>query len=627
MDISILHLSDLHIIDKNGTYSEILGNLINDIKEQCLHYKHIILVITGDIINKATYTDKNQEIVLSFFSTLKKEIGDKIVGVEITPGNHDKEQHEINKALVNNYRKSENITNINITEWDYFLVSYKKYLNLANRIRRIFNKNSILLTNSYYIEEIDELDFKIIFLNLDTSWSSYGGNADKRNLCIDERQVNDLKEEYQKIKRETSKKYVTIMTAHHPLNWLKEKDETFISPWLFNSEYFNIDFYLCGHTHDRQIKSFFDTYKSYITLVTGIGWDEKTPDEERNKHRYSIYNLNIKNGSCEIIVRKTRSDGLFDYDNDILLTNEEKDDKRIYIPLKPFSIKPKITIPIYQNDKIKNEYLFIDNHILEMIKNISTVFYEVANHMALFQAMHIRDFFVKYELNKTSKGTVTKHTIYDNYFYKNIDNQKVDDLFDNIVNNSIIYYNFISYLRELCGTLISELKDKFEEIEYIRLHFRKYFKTENEHELYVAFCQAILEDISTPPIRDIDYNDSMIKIAFEQNKSFVYNHNKTYNPLPMSNSIYQNFITMAPSINKNIHTYKDNRKDVTRPYLTASLSITCKQKTNILDILNYLNIQEFIFKLVFEYATLFKINMSKFIEAREEPEDAIYKAN
>mgnify|MGYP001139969734 FL=1 len=282
MNICILHLSDLHINTKNGSYSEVLGNLINDIKDQCSNLKRIILVITGDIIDQAHFSNDNYEIAIKFFKDLQLAIGNKIVGIEFAPGNHDKERQEINNELINKERNKDEISNITDTDWEYFLIPYKKYLQLINEIRLLFNKNSVTIKNTYYVEAIDEKDFKIIFINLDTSWSSYGGNADKRNLCIDEKQLNNLKESYQKEKREDNKKIITIMTAHHPLNWLKEKDESYISSWLLNTEYFNIDFYLCGHTHDRQIKSLFDTYKSYITLVTGIGWDEKTPEEERS---------------------------------------------------------------------------------------------------------------------------------------------------------------------------------------------------------------------------------------------------------------------------------------------------------------------------------------------------------
>lgn len=613
MYISILHLSDLHITDNNGTYSEVLDNLIDDVKNECKYLSRIILVITGDLIDRAQYSDATIEITKQFFQKMYETIGNKIIGVEIVPGNHDKERQKINKNLIEEQRALDDISEIVPKEWDYFLVPYKNFIELANDIRNIFNKNSIVNRNSYYFESIDEKDFKIIFINLDTSWSSYGGAEDKRKLCLDMTQLNILKEKYQQEKRELKKPYLTILTAHHPLNWLKEIDETFINDWLLNSEYFNIDFYICGHIHDRQIKSFFDTYKSYITLVTGVGWAEKTADAQKDRHRYSIYNLNLKNNSCEIIIRKTRTDGIFDYDNDVLLSDDERKNKRIYIPIKSYNNRPTIKIPVYVEDKgLKNDYLFINDEILDKIKKINEIFWDVSNHMAQFQSMHVRDFFVKYELSKTSKSTMVKQEIYDDYFYKNIDNSTVDDLFSNIQNYSIIYNNFLSYLRELCGTIVSSFKNNFEAIKYIRLHFRKYYK---EEDLYTALCQATAETVGNPPgIRDLNYDNSLIKLSFETEKSLVYLHNTKYNPLNMKNNKYHNFISMAPHLGQNVYSFKQNRIEQSRPFLSASLSLTCNTDSNILDILNYLDISHFIFRLVFDYVSLFKIDMEKFIQ-------------
>lgn len=613
MNISILHLSDLHIIDKNGTYSEVLSHLIDDIKEQCENLKHIILVITGDIIDKAKFSHETKQIALKFFKDLHDAIGDKIVGVEISPGNHDKSHDTINTKLIEEKINSHTTANIDQDTWEYFLVPYKNYIFLVNEIRKIFNRNSKKINNSYYVESIDEKNFKIIFINMDTSWSSRGGNIDKRNICIDERQLSELKEMYQHEKQITSKRYITVMTAHHPLNWMKEKDEAFLSPWLLNSEYFNIDFYLCGHTHDRQIKSFFDTYKSYITLVTGIGWDEKTPDEEKDKHRYSIYNIDLQNNYCEIIIRKTLSNGHFYYDTDVLLSEEEKTDKKIYLSLTPFAINPKIQVPICVNGSLQNRYLFINRENLMYFQKISHVFYNVAYHMSLFQSLHIKDFFIKYELNKSSKTTVQKQEAYDNYFYKGMGSPEVNNLFASIKNDAIIYDNFISYLRELSGTLVNELKDTFNIIKHIRLHFRKYYKTKTEQVLYVAFCQAIAHNNVLPPIRDIEYKNSMIEAAFTNNSPLVYSHNKSLNPLPILNTSYEDFITIAPKSTKNIYQYKHNRKDILRPFLTASLSVTCNSKNNLLDFLNYMDIGGFIFKLVYDYIDLFKIELEKLI--------------
>ncbi len=53
-DISILHLSDLHIDGKKNTYSRLLSNLIKDISIQIKHLadQSLVVVVTGDIFNQ-----------------------------------------------------------------------------------------------------------------------------------------------------------------------------------------------------------------------------------------------------------------------------------------------------------------------------------------------------------------------------------------------------------------------------------------------------------------------------------------------------------------------------------------------------------------------------------------------
>ena len=99
MEISILHLSDLHITNRNGIYSDVHKNLLQDIKKQCQYLNHIIIVITGDVIDKANY-DETFEVAKKFFQDLYEYIGDKVIGVEIVPGNHDKKQHSFDKHFV-----------------------------------------------------------------------------------------------------------------------------------------------------------------------------------------------------------------------------------------------------------------------------------------------------------------------------------------------------------------------------------------------------------------------------------------------------------------------------------------------------------------------------------------------
>lgn len=52
-DFTILHLSDLHINGTGKGLTPLLKNLLSDIKEELKPVDNVILVITGDIIDKA----------------------------------------------------------------------------------------------------------------------------------------------------------------------------------------------------------------------------------------------------------------------------------------------------------------------------------------------------------------------------------------------------------------------------------------------------------------------------------------------------------------------------------------------------------------------------------------------
>ena len=67
-DFTILHLSDLHIepIRKKNILME---NLLKDIADEMKYSNDILVVVTGDIVNKSNYEAKKE--VIDFFQKLK----------------------------------------------------------------------------------------------------------------------------------------------------------------------------------------------------------------------------------------------------------------------------------------------------------------------------------------------------------------------------------------------------------------------------------------------------------------------------------------------------------------------------------------------------------------------------
>lgn len=54
-DFTVLHLSDLHIDNTDGHLSVLLKNLLEDIKVELEKSKHVVIVVTGDIVHQGNY--------------------------------------------------------------------------------------------------------------------------------------------------------------------------------------------------------------------------------------------------------------------------------------------------------------------------------------------------------------------------------------------------------------------------------------------------------------------------------------------------------------------------------------------------------------------------------------------
>ena len=88
-DFTILHLSDLHM-EQVRKKNVLMENLLKDIADEMEYSNDILIVVTGDIVNKANYAGKDE--ILFFFSKLKEILKDKVRNIYIVPGNHDKKR-------------------------------------------------------------------------------------------------------------------------------------------------------------------------------------------------------------------------------------------------------------------------------------------------------------------------------------------------------------------------------------------------------------------------------------------------------------------------------------------------------------------------------------------------------
>ena len=193
---SILHLSDLHIVDtkNNGTYQSDLNKLIGDIVAQIKenHVVNLIIVVSGDIIDKGDYN--NSGAAIAFFNDLKDKLYQisnlSVIDIQIVPGNHDRERTTPTVLFSQSFQTRE--TSIkDAEEWNLYEKTNKQFISFANDIEKTFNKK-VAMSETFGCEITEVVGNHICFLRIDTAWSEYASQSYKK-LRIGGYQLNCLK--------------------------------------------------------------------------------------------------------------------------------------------------------------------------------------------------------------------------------------------------------------------------------------------------------------------------------------------------------------------------------------------------------------------------------------------------
>lgn len=616
MDFNILHLSDLHISSKIDT----LQKLLKDIKEQTKDLHDIVVVVTGDIVNRGVYDASARTNVLNFFDELYTILGLKFKSLFMVPGNHDKSQSTSGNILTTNFSKNDNPISLEKIDWNYQLLAYENYLNLEDDIfKHLFptdpNKHLIHHANIYGVEVYQNYESAIIFIKIDTSWCSLGGNKDKRNLRISKSQLEELTQEYKnKCKEYVNKKIFTIALCHHPLNWLTENDESLLYSYLTNSDYLNVDVLLCGHTHDVDIQNLFSNTHQITTFVTGIGWNEETPMEKRSGHRYSLYIFNLRRNSCEVIVRKTDLRGNFDIDREFFPDKESKDKGRLSLPILPKNSHPFIKIPVCLEKELLYTPLFIDNKILLNIKEYHSKILSLRIHMTEFLSQITRNSIVDFDTLNNIDENKKQDTLRD-YFYNNNSNGIINNLLE--YNSKYIHDLFTSFLYELCNWFVQLFKEYFDDNENFRILFRIYVNSDHEYKQICCQSKYNIEHQFNAEnsyeqdnlARNIKF-DGLIKKSFDFDSALVYSSNSWFNSFTPKR--WENYICIIPNY-ENMQLDKIGKlKDKRVPFILCTISTHSDRKSIFLDILNYVEIKTCISDIISSFVNIYKINFDKY---------------
>lgn len=631
--IYILHLSDLHIRNegkRKAYYSNALKKLIEDINEQTKHLTNLVLVISGDIIDQGDYATHAAAAKL-FFEDLNKKIKDRVYDIIVVPGNHDKHRDPINTLISiahikNGLNKDSSSAEV---EWKKQLEAYQEYFDLQNSIRKIFGKED-LYTDTFGVQIANIGEYNICFLRIDSAWCSYSAN-DYRKLRVDKYQLSRLNRDYSDIKnqydQDNKKIDLTIAISHYPLNWLNSEEEDLCNNYFLSDRFLDVDVLMCGHVHDFSAINHFNHEHSLLTLVTGIGWQAEKPEEQRNIHRYSIYTFNLAYNSCDIIMRKTKSNGDFDYDYSVYVGARELEDNKLRYPLKVKESASFIRINtmmasntqgLYVNESILSLIPEISNSIASFSNRISSLFDRYKdNFLSCFMEEQYTDDWFDTVDGVDDAQTLIYNKISD-YLYE--DKELTQEEKDTYLFVTDSFRDFLAFLYDICVYTVDELKESFSDSVFLRAHFRWHNHiekgTKTSQDTYQMLCQySNHPDVQKDSkMQDVPWG-GFIKAAFETEEPIVFSANKKNNIIQTS---WDDFITLIPFFNNSVHDIRIKRGiNEHRPIISLGISLKgdiCDKDSLLLLLLAYLRFDKVIGRMIDYYIQLFNIDARSFIK-------------
>ncbi|BCN32450.1 metallophosphoesterase family protein [Anaeromicropila herbilytica] len=619
-EVIVLHLSDLHINTDTGTNSNLLTQLLNDIRDQIQSFRNIIVVVTGDIIDRGQY--KNIRNVITFFKELKKVIGKKFISIHIVPGNHDKTRKMCDSILVKECLQSDKILDEAYYKenWGYHLIAFQKYNEMLAEIYEIFYKDKEVNKVTYGIEVDRVANKNICFILLNTAWCAIGDN-DNRHLRVGEFQLAKLEAEYIRKKNEYISKGenidLTIALAHHPLEWLAAKEEDMAKAYLIANNSLNVDIFICGHTHQRDTSNWYNHKHSLTTLVTGIGWPDNLREVHPENHRYSIYNFNIELNSIDIFMRSSNDEENFGYDFSAYVHDDNEKISKLVYPIKANKNQTYLKLSTENSDYQKS--FFLNQILIEKIKLVMRRIGYFRNVMSHICGQHKHDF-INSVLADVTEENKKKLEFLDDYFFDYNLEQEISEELKEIflAQEELIYSNFDSYLRQICQYFSEEVWGEILECnETVRSHFRYYNK---ENDCYYKLCSyRLVKKKESTVITGIE--DDLLPLQWEGavEKAYYINrplvNNIINNNFNTAEGKWSNFITVVPDFEKNNYrkTNRSQRIRTERPYLTFGIACNCTQSNEILYILDYLDIHVIIGEIIDDYLKYFPIDIGEFV--------------
>ena len=640
-DLIILHLSDLHIDSKGRKYSNLLKELLADIKDQSSLFPdgRVAVVITGDVINQGNKAAvKNAKL---FFKGLKEALKEKIAGLYIVPGNHDKYRTDANRFLIPSYRSiMDNKVSYNVNHlqkgdirfdssfaeniWSYQEKAYEEsgYFELLDYIYGElfpeFQEIKQIARKTYGVHVLNVAGKQYCFVLLNTAWSSID-DKDVRHLILGEFQVDSIYEKFCELTDEANVE-LTFVLGHHPLECFygNEQDRLFDKMISFNGMSANA--YICGHTHDRTVVNWSNNRHAIYTLVTGIGWPEVDGNHVHD-HYYSIYCFNLNLGSMEILVKNSYDNGKFKIDPRIYTGQDIPSENILTRPIRFHEETGGIVF--HAGLGVSPKVMYATSNFLEYCSEFARKLMEISTEAQIWLEEDKEDFYNNYDISVTNLIDDTIENLdgllYDHMASSNLisfDEYECDNTVVEVMkaNAIFIYDKFQGYLQKLCDKLEQKLVGNVAQDQVVRFHCRYLERsTYCYQELCTSFSHEEYRDKYN--LSDIEYGDlieAIMRSTKSQSGCLIYSINEKLCKNKLKER-WRDFITIIPQIQENIHSKREiDGKERKAPFLTFGVTINSEEQEYILYCMDYLSMDVVLGNILQIYIHTFLIDLGKF---------------
>lgn len=594
---SVLHLSDLHIKTYHNSYPTVLKKLLDSIEEETQNIKSLILIVTGDIIDKSNY-ETTSNVAVKFFVDLANKLQGKIIKMYFTPGNHDKHRLPCNlmlKDYFNNKTYDEYDSVFEKTDWkNMFKHSFCDYQELLENISQT---TGIPVESDLYYCDILKLNDCIIRINSLNSALTSLDDEDKGSLHIGKFQIEHIEQNYDYIKNKENifdeDIDITLTIMHHPIFWLHKDEYDNVLNSISSQDSLATDVLLRGHTHDRSLENSYSLYNSFSTLVTGIG-----SENEKSEHpqRYSIYTFMCDLNMIEIIMRSSSEKGYIpDYSAYVNQTDETR--KKIHFPIKvhDYFSENHLQLPLAESDF---QPIFPSKNILETITDVSKKLielkYELDNRLFLFKQDFLKDISEKMDENiKNHIYSLLEDYVMDGGADESINEDDIKFIEEILKSNEEQIVNVTKgFLYSICFTFSKIFfNEQLSNEEMIRIQFRIFNKSKRTHDGFTYHATKGNEVKVEKNITPVRWGHGLIKVSFERNEPMIYSFNDEYITDRISETDWKEYLTYAPNMSPNQY-YSRNK--ITYPIFTFGINSSCKKSTITFEVLSFLSLKPII---------------------------------